>query len=296
MNIETLRLFCDVVQHQSFSKAANLNKMSQSATTQAIHRMEEEMQVLLLDRSTRPMKPTPEGEICSAGFREIVDMYDSVIMQAQTCHGRMNGQIRIAAIYSVGLHVMSRCMSDFMKTYPKVKVRLEFLHPHTVYQAVHKGDVDLGIVSYPLASPDISVIPLRSEEMVFVCPYIYPSFRRMEKISFAEMENANFIGFDCGLPIRKEIDKQFKNHHVRVNYTMEFDNIEMIKQAIESGLGVSILPASTIQVELKSKLIRSIPLAEPTFRPIGIVHKTKKAFTPILQSFVDYLVALQKEM
>lgn len=296
MNIDTLRLFCDVVHYQSFSKAAVANKISQSAATQAIHRMESDMQITLLDRSTRPMKPTAEGEICAAGFHEIVDMFDSIIMRVQTFQGRMSGQIRVAAIYSVGLHMMSRCMSDFMKTYPKVKVRLEFQHPHTVYQSVRTGETDLGIVSYPVTSSDIEVTPLRSESMVFVCPPTYPLPGQQEKISFSDLQDVNFIGFDQGLPIRKEIDKMLQKSHTHVNYVMEFDNIETIKQAVESGLGVSILPTSTIRVEVKSKLIRSIPLDDPPlFRPIGIIHKAKKPLSLIVKTFIEYLISLQEE-
>ena len=80
------------------------------------------------------------------------------------------GLVRVASIYSVGLHDMSRCMQDFMRRYPKAKVRLEYLRPNKVYDAVLNGEVDLGVVSYPAASADLQVIPLRSERMVLVCP------------------------------------------------------------------------------------------------------------------------------
>ena len=81
----------------------------------------------------------------------------------------ISGLVRVAAIYSVGLHDMSRCMQDFMRRYPKAKVRLEYLRPNKVYDAVLNAEVDLGIMSYPIASPEINVIPLRSERMVLVC-------------------------------------------------------------------------------------------------------------------------------
>ena len=169
MNIETLRIFCDVVQHLSFSRGAKINEVSQSAATQSVHRVEEHFGVQLVDRSKRPFVLTPEGQACYEGFREVLELYDSVEARVRSLRMEIGGLVRVAAIYSVGLHDMSRCMQDFMRQYPKAKVRLEYLRPNKVYDAVVNGEVDLGIISYPVASPDLNVIPLRSEQMVVVC-------------------------------------------------------------------------------------------------------------------------------
>ena len=174
MNIETLRIFCDVVQHQSFSRGAAVNDVSQSAATQSVHRVERHFGVQLVDRSKRPFVLTPEGQACYEGFREVLELYDAVEARVRSLREEISGMVRVAAIYSVGLHDMSRCMQDFMRRYPKAKVRLEYLRPNKVYDAVLNAEVDLGIVSYPAASPDLSVIPLRSEKMVLVCHPEHP--------------------------------------------------------------------------------------------------------------------------
>ena len=178
MNIETLRIFCDVVQHQSFSRGAKVNEVSQSAATQSVHRIEEHFGVQLVDRSKRPFVLTPEGQACYEGFREVLEMYDSVESRVRSLRKEISGLVRVAAIYSVGLHDMSRCMQDFMRRYPKAKVRLEYFAPNKVYEAVLNSEVDLGIVSYPAASPELAVIPLRSERMVVVCPPGHPLVSR----------------------------------------------------------------------------------------------------------------------
>ena len=169
MNIETLRIFCDVVLHQSFSRGAAVNNVSQSAATQSVHRLETEFGVRLVDRAKRPFILTPEGEICYEGFREVLELYDSVETRVRSLRMEITGVVRVAAIYSVGLHDMSRRMQDFMRQYPKAKVQLEYLGPGKVYEAVANGDVDLGIVSYPAASAEIAVIPWRNENMALVC-------------------------------------------------------------------------------------------------------------------------------
>ena len=170
MNIETIRIFCDVIQHQSFSRGAVLNDVSQSAATQSVHRIEQHFGVQLVDRTKRPFVLTPEGQTCFEGFREVLELYDAVEARVRTLRMEIAGLVRVASIYSVGLHDMSRCMQDFMRRYPKAKVRLEYLRPNKVYDAVLGGEVDLGVISYPVASADLQVIPLRSERMVLVCP------------------------------------------------------------------------------------------------------------------------------
>jgi len=262
MNIETLRIFCDVVQHQSFSRGAKINDISQSAATQSVHRVEEHFGVQLVDRSKRPFVLTPEGQACHEGFHQVLDLYDSVEARVRSLRKEISGLVRVAAIYSVGLHDMSRCMQDFMRSYPKAKVRLEYLRPNKVYDAVLNSEADLGIVSYPQGSPDLNVIPLRSERMVVVCHPDHP-LNQHKTLTAEQLQDVDFIGFDRDLSIRKEIDRHLRQHVVGVRMVMEFDNIETIKQAVEIGAGVSILPEPTVRDDVRNGTLAAIPLIEP---------------------------------
>jgi DNA-binding transcriptional LysR family regulator len=293
MNIETLRIFCDVVLYQSFSQGAKANDVSQSAATQSIHRLERQLGTQLVDRSKRPFVLTPEGQICYEGFREILETYDTIVTRVRSLHEEVSGLIRVAAIYSVGLHDMSRCMRDFMRNYPRAKVRLEFQHPNQVYQAVLKAEVDLGVVSYPMTSPEINVIPLRSEKMMVVCDPEH-ELATEKTIALEQLQGLDYVAFDRDLLIRKEIDRYMRQRSVSVNIAMEFDNIETIKQAIEIGLGISILPAPTIRSETSFGKLAAIPLVSPRLtRPIGIIHRHRKVFTPTMTKFIELLTEFQ---
>lgn len=289
MNIETLQIFCDVVRHQSFSRGAAANNVSQSAATQSVHRVERHFDVQLVDRTKRPFVLTPEGQVCYEGYREVLELYHAVESRVRSLRKEISGLVRVAAIYSVGLHDMSRCMQDFMRRYPKAKVRLEYLRPNKVYDAVLNADVDLGIVSYPTDSPDLSVIPLRLEKMVLVC---HPQHRlASEKAVTAEhLQDEDFIAFDRDLSIRKEIDRYLRRRSVTVRIVMEFDNIETIKQAVGIGAGVSILPEPTVRGETSSGTLAVVPWIAPELRrPIGILHRQRRAFTPTVAKFVELL-------
>ncbi|MGA2619547.1 MAG: LysR family transcriptional regulator [Thermoguttaceae bacterium] len=293
MNIETLRIFCDVVQHQSFSRGANVNEVSQSAATQSVHRLENHFGVQLVDRSKRPFVLTPEGQACYEGFREVLELYDSVEARVRSLRMDISGLVRVAAIYSVGLHDMSRCMQDFMRRYPKAKVRLEYLRPNKVYDAVLDAEVDLGIISYPTSSPEIKVIPLRSERMVLVC---HPQHRlaREKAVTAEHLQGEDFIAFDRDLSIRKDVDRYLRQRSVNIRIAMEFDNIETIKQAVEIGAGISILPEPPVRNACRSGSLAAVRLIAPELRrPIGIIYRLRKVFTPTAAKFVELLEEVQ---
>lgn len=289
MNIETIRLFCDVVQHQSFSRGAAANEVSQSAATQSVHRMERHFGVQLVDRTKRPFVLTPEGQACYEGLREMLEVYDSVEARVRSLRKEVSGTVRVAAIYSVGLHDMSRCMQQFMRRYPKAKVRLEYLRPNKIYDAVLNSEIDLGVVSYPASSADIAVVPLRIERMVLVC---HPEHKLAGRkaITAEHLRDEDFVAFDRDLIIRKEVDRYLRQRSVSVRVVMEFDNIETIKQAVEIGAGISILPEPTVRRETQAGSLVAVRLIAPQLeRPIGIIHRQRKTFTPTAMKFMELL-------
>ncbi|HYB74825.1 MAG TPA: LysR family transcriptional regulator [Candidatus Sulfotelmatobacter sp.] len=289
MTLETLRLYCDIVRLRSFSRGAAANQVSQSAASQAIQQLEAELAVQLIDRTKRPFTVTPEGRAYHEACRAILQGHEKAVADLATMRGQVSGTVRVAAIYSVGLHDMSRHVQRFTALHPHAKVRLDYLHPHKVVEAVMQDEADLGVLSYPESSRTLSVIPLRSEPMVFVAP---PGHRlaRRRVVEAADLDGEHFVAFDGDLRIRKAIDRALKQQDVRVNVAMEFDNIETIKQAIILGAGVGLLPEPTVRREVANRSLVAVPLALPSLvRPVGIIHRRNHRFTPAVARFIDLL-------
>ena len=289
MNLDTLRLYCDVVRLRSFSRGAAANSVSQSAASQAIQQLEAELDVALLDRSRRPPQATEEGRGFYEACRTLLQGFDKARADLAASRQRVEGTVRVAAIYSVGLHDMSRHMQPFMAAYPQARVLLECLHPHKVVEVVVNDEADVGILSYPSATRALTVLPLRSEPMALVA---HPSHRlaRRRLVSAADLNGEKFVAFDHDLPIRKAIDRALKQHGVKVEVVMEFDNVETIKQAIGINAGVSILPRPTVLKEIGIRTLAAAPLAIAGLaRPIGIIHRRGKRLTPAVAAFIDLL-------
>lgn len=289
MQLKSLKVFCDVVTWRSFSRAAAENGISQSGVSQVVHQLEARLGVKLIDRSKRPFVLTPEGETYFEGCRKLVKRYDALEEQVRTLHEEVSGRVRVVSIYSVGLHHMSRYMQRFLSDYPKANVRLEYLHPHKVYDAVEKDQADLGLVSYPRSSRALEAIPWRTERMMLVCSPVHRLADRT-RVTLAELEGESVINFDADLTIRHELDRVLAEHGVEVRVAMEFDNIETIKRAVEIDAGVALLPEPTVRREVEARSLVTIPLSpDDLVRPLGIIHRRGKELGVVARRFVKLL-------
>jgi DNA-binding transcriptional LysR family regulator len=133
------------------------------------------------------------------------------------------------------------------------------------------------------------VVPWRLEEMVVAASPYHP-VAALEQAKAEDLSGVEFIGFDDDLPIQKAVQRFFEESGARLNVTLHFDNLQMIKEAVGHRLGVSIMPARVMQAELAQGRLVAVPLAGgPLFRPLGIVHRKKKRFTGVAQAFLELL-------
>jgi DNA-binding transcriptional LysR family regulator len=291
VHLETIQLYCDVVRLRSFSRGAEERFVSQSAASQAVQQIEGALGVTLIDRTKRPLAVTPEGETLYAACRDLLEGWEKAKAAVAAARARVDGTVRVAAIYSVGLHDVSRPMQQFQSLFPAARVQLECLHPHKVVEAVLSGEADIGIMSYPPGGRALTVLPLREEPMAVVC---HPSHRLVRRpvAHPADLSGEPFVAFDAGLGIRRAIDRALRARGVRLNVVMEFDNIETIKQAIIIAAGISILPRHTVQKEVGVRTLAVVPLAVPELvRPVGIIHRKRKPLTLAAARFVELLRA-----
>ncbi len=288
MYLHSLKIFCDVVRHRSFSKGAFANGISQSAASQAILQIEKTMGVELLDRSKRPWELTANGRIFFDGAEEILVRFHE--LEEAIRHRLADGyKVRVAAIYSVGLQDMSQYVEQFKAQAPGSDVELEYMHPDRVVKKVLAGEADLGLLAFGRASAGLSTTPWREEQMVFASLPSH-SLAREKTICPSDLRGLKFIAFDRALAIRREVDRFLRRHKVGVEVIAEFDNIANIKQAIEDGVGVSILPEPTIRREIDRKSLAAVPFSGARFvRPLRIIHRKKRKLNTSVLGFMELL-------
>jgi DNA-binding transcriptional LysR family regulator len=291
MHLKSLKVFCDVVSRRSFSRAAEENNISQSGASQMVNHLEEHLGVKLIDRTKRPFVLTPEGEAYYDGCRKLVRRYFSLEEEVKTLHEEVGGRVSVASIYSIGLSHMNLFVQNFLRKHPKANVRLQYQHPHRVYELVESDQVDLGLVSYPRSSRTLKATAWREEPMVVVCSPRHKLAARRE-VTLHELHGCDMVGFDPDLEIRQEIDRALVDSGAEVRVAMEFDNTETIKRAVEIDAGFSILPRPTVDREVEAGALIALPLAGANLtRPIGILQRRGKELGKTATRFMQLLLA-----
>ncbi len=216
----------------------------------------------LVDRSTRPLALTDAGKLYAEYCREILRREEQFLVALDELKGSAEGAVRVASIYSVGLSEMSRLREQFEQRHPQAQLRVDYLRPDKIYEAVLADHADVGLVSYPVAKRELAVIPWRKEQMAVAVAPSHPLAAKA-MLHPADLNGQDFIGFDEDLLIRRELDRFFRDHAVEVRQVMQFDNIQTIKEAVALGSGISILPARTMQAEIEQGRLVSVPLHAP---------------------------------
>jgi DNA-binding transcriptional LysR family regulator len=289
VSYESLKLFKDIAQNRSFSRGAALNGVSQSAASQHVQDLEKTLGTMLLDRSTRPLAVTPAGKLYEDFCRDVLRRKEEFEAALDRLKQEVEGTVRVASIYSIGLSEMAQLEREFSRRQPEAQLAVEYLRPEKVYAAVLADEADLGLVSYPEASREINVIPWRQEEMVLAASPHHP-LAQLDRVMPEDLNGVEFIGFDEDLPIHREVDRFLREHGVQVAETLHFDNLQMIKEAVAHREGVSILPARILRDEVMQGRLAAIPIvAAELYRPLGIIHRKKKRFHPVAQAFLDLL-------
>lgn len=289
MQLEAMRLFCAIVETGSFTRGAARNFISQSAASQQVRALEDRFGQPLLERGGGRVRPTPAGTAAYQAFREILDRFSTLEQQLQELGQSVAGTIRVATVYSVGLHELPPFVKRFLQLYPQCRVDVEYHRTDRIYDTVSQGLFDIGIVAYPSESRRLAVIPMAAEEMVLIIPPGHPLAGRPQ-ISPQELQGQRFVAFTRDIPTRKALDRVFHRHGVDVEVAMELDNVETIKRSVEAELGISVLPRRVVQREVEAGSLVALPIAGEGFlRPVGIVHRRGHPFSPALQRFVALL-------
>ena len=295
MHIENFKIFSDLVESQSFSRAAKLNGVTQSAVSQQLRAMEKHFAVLIVDRSQKQFRLTLEGQKLYDSAKEILHRYEKLVSDLQEMKKVISGTIHISTIYSIGLHELPPYITKFLKEFPSVNVRVEYRRSNLVYEDILHNSVDIGLIAFPTKMRQLEIIPFLEDQLVLVCNPDHPLGKK-KSVEITDLAGEKFIGFDQDIPTRKATDQMFRDCKVDIEPVMEFDNIETVKRAVEINAGVSIVPSATVKQETKQGLLKSVPIkGSKITRPLAIIHRKGRVLTPAMKKFIATLTGQPME-
>ena len=291
MDLESLHLFVDLADTHSFSKTAERAYMSQSAVSQRIRSLEQEFGYVLVERG----KGRPGAHFTEAGVRLLSGARDMLARAAEIkremseLSGDVSGSLRVATVYSIGLHTLTPAISQYLSEYRQVNLHVEYLRTNRIYESVLAGSIDCGIVACPKPAPQIEVIPLHTETMVLIVPPNHP-LAAMESVPLIALDGMPFVAFDHDIPTRALIDTALAEAGAAVEIVHEFDNIETVKRVVEIGLGIALVPETTVAREKRDGTLVVLPLEGVILqRPTGVLLKKGRVSSNALSRFLKVL-------
>ncbi len=289
MQIETLKVFCDLSESTSFTKAARINGITQSAVSQQINSLEKHFSAMLIERSKKKFRLTREGEVLYEYSKQIVQSYESLQNKLQEIQEVVSGTIRVATIYSIGLHDLPPYIKKFLKTFPTVNVHVEYRRSNQVYEDVLSNVVDIGLVAFPQKDSKLESVHLKNDTLVLICHPDHPMAKK-KQAKLEDISGYKFIGFESDIPTRHAIDQKLKQEKVEVKHVMDFDNIETVKRAVEINAGISIVPHLTVVQEVAKKTLVEVPFGDKDLqRPLAAIYKGSKVLSPAIKEFINIL-------
>ncbi len=295
MYIETLKMFKDLIDTQSFTKTADLNFVTQSAVSQHMKKLEIVFKTKLFIKKGEHLELTNIGKIVYKYSSEIVSKYHEMLENINLSFNKaISGEVRISSIYSVGIYILGDYIRDFISLNPSVKVSLNYFEWDEVIERVIKNESDLGFIACKkINDHNLSSIHLCDDEMVVVMPKNAQC--NDLKIPPSCISSMKLVFFERNTPSRKYIEDFLKKNSVKINVTMELNNIDTIKAAVMSGAGCSILPYSAVIDEEKNGriVVRRFPTG--FFRPIYMIYNKRKKYSRDVNKFINFILSKKKE-
>ena len=289
MHIETLKIFCDLAELLSFSKTAERHLLSQSAVSQQLAQLELTYKCQLINRKKRPIELTKEGQLFYTAATDMLERHEQLRSELNALKSSTESRIKVAAIYSIGMHTLPDYVKKFMFKYPNVNVSIEYFRASKIYELILAGETDIGLVAIPKKDKRMDVYEFEDEPLVLACSPKHP-LSRESQIDIHQLQFERFVGFEKNTPTRIWIDNIFERYNIVLRPAMEFDNVETIKRAVEINSGISILPQTVILQEVNDGTIKIVGFSNEDFvRPTGIIVRKSKLLGQTGRYFIELL-------
>ena len=287
MNLDAIHTFCTIVDLGNFRKAAQKLHRTQPAITQQLKKLEQELGQTLLDRKLR--RPTPEGEILYQKGKELLRQAKNISQELEDTNQSPKRELRVGTSDTNALYFLPPYVSRFMEQWPEVKLEIFSQSTNRIATQVIEGTLDLGIITLPLARPELETLTLYEQRLVLVVPKEHP-FANKKSIALNQLKEESFVLLNESTRTGSLIHNFFAEHQFTPKVNMYSGSFEVIKRYIAQGIGISFLPQMGVPEEA-TKSLATVRVNKMPKVGIGAIwqknsyqHKAAQAFLELLQS------------
>lgn len=292
MEDHKLKVFCTVAETKSFSKTSQIIHLTQPAVSLQIQALEELYETKLFDRSSTSINLTSAGEVLYRYSKNILAQYAELEKEIGKITGLIKGSISIGASTTIGNYVLPGIVCDFKKTHPKIKINILIGNTKRVLDLLNSGSVDIGLVEGEAQKSKMKAESVLVDELVFILPYMHP-WAKKKAISILEITKEPFIIREEGSGTRQMIEKHLMAHGIKMSdmhIVLVLGGTESIKEAVERGMGISIVSRWAVRKEVKSGILKYISAKEDRIlRDFSLIVPKSAVVSHATDEFLSYL-------
>ncbi len=292
MEDHKLRVFCTVAETRSFSKASEIIHLPQPAVSLQIQALEEQFETKLFDRSSNTVSLTPAGEILYKYAKQILGLYAEAERAIGDLTGLVKGSITVGASSTIGNYLLPAVVSEFRRTYPRIKIHLLVGNTKRIVELLKGGIIDVGLVEGDVSRYKLTVQKLISDELALIVSAHHP-WAALKEVSMLELPKEPFIFREEGSGTRQMIERHLQRFGLTaqsLNISAILGSTEAIKEAVEAGIGVSILSRWTVRKELRYGSLRALRFREgQLLRDFSLLFNKNTVSTYSVETFLSFL-------
>jgi len=287
--IRQLEVFIAVAHEKSFTRASKTLHLSQPAVSLQIKQLEEQVGLPLFERLGNKIFLTEAGRTIQACGRSLTQLLGDTEESIDELKGLHRGRLDLS-VATTAAYFITRILADFAITYPDITVSLDVTNRKSLLQQLENNEPDLVIMGEPPADNDLAAQAFKENPLVLIAAASHSCAQR-SSIPISELEKQSFVSREVGSGTRAAIQRFLESQNIDFNFSMEMTSNEAIKQAVEAGLGLGIVSAQSVELEIDAgKLVVLDIKGFPILRHWYIVNRTGKLFSPVAQLFQQFLL------
>lgn len=287
--LDYYRVFYETARFQSFSTAAQHLYVSQSAISQCIHQLEDDLNVQLFVRTRRGITLTNEGEFLFSKVENAINSIEQGESQLERLRHLESGELRIAAGDTITTHFLLKYLEEFHATYPQIRIEMANSYSSQMLDLVKEGKADLAFVNMPMEDEELAFEPCIEINDLFVCG---PDFDKKASYSWEEIAQLPLILIEKNASSRKFLEKNFKAKNISLNPQIEVAVHDLLIRFASIHLGVSCVVEQFSKEEVDKGIIQKIQLDPPLpKRSIGCAYLKNAPLSFAAKAFLDLVNA-----
>jgi DNA-binding transcriptional LysR family regulator len=294
MDLAQLEVFLAVAREGRFSRAAEKLFRTQSAVSQTIHKLEEEIGEPLFDRSSREGLLTDAGQVLQEYAERLLNLRTSAQEALVELRELQKGKLTIAANEFTGLCLLP-ILGEFQRIHPMIRITVQRALGSHIPGDVLRHNAEFGVLTYDPQDPQLQSVVVYMDELIFVVPPKHPLAGEKE-VSIRQLGAETFVAHIVNSPYREKVIQAFQKHKTPLHMGVELPTLQAIKRFVAMGNGVAFLPEISVESELSRGELVHIPVRElQLHRKLRLIYRKTASLSHAARAFLKVTESIAAE-